>query len=176
MYGTIFLYGYIIGRDPGIWSEMARIRRWTLGLAIVAFPGFRLISGWAGEDPSAVQNFALFSAVYLNRWLWLLAILGWGYRLLNRPYRWLPYATEAVYPWYILHQSITVVAGYQLSRLALGPVVEPILLISITIGGCLVLHEFVVRRVSWLRPLFGLKSKTTADKPLQLKANYSGSK
>ena len=94
--------------------------------------------------------------IYLNRWLWLLAAFGWGYQLLNRPMRWLPYATQAVFPWYILHQTITVVAGYELSRFELGPVVEPLLVLGITIGGCLFLYEFVIRRVPLLRPLFGL--------------------
>jgi glucan biosynthesis protein C len=27
-----------------------------------------------------------------------------------------------------------------------------------TIGGCLVLHEFLIKRIAILRPLFGLKS------------------
>lgn len=159
MYGTIFLYGYLIGRDEGLWGEIGRLRRSTLCLAVVAYPGTLLVADWAGENPTALQNLALFTIVYLNRWLWLLAILGWGYTLLNRSFRWLPYATEAVYPWYIVHQTIIVVAGYELSKLALGPVIEPVLLVTITIGGCLVVHECLVRRVSWLRPLFGLKSR-----------------
>jgi hypothetical protein len=35
-------------------------------------------------------------------------------------------------------------------------VAEPVLLIVATVVGCALLHEFVVRRVRWLRPLFGL--------------------
>ena len=159
MYGTIFLYGFLIGRDEGLWAEMGRLRYKSLGLAVVAFPVMLVIETWAGDNADALQNLAFMAVIYLNRWLWLLAILGWGYTLLNRPFRWLPYATEAVYPWYILHQTIIVMAGYQLSGLALGPVAEPILLLIVTVGGCLLLHEFVIRRTSWLRPFFGLKSK-----------------
>ncbi len=77
--------------------------------------------------------------------------------LLNRPARWIRYGTEAVYPWYILHQTITVVVGYNLSQMRLGPVAEPALVLLATFGGCLLLHEFVIRRVRFLRPLFGLK-------------------
>jgi hypothetical protein len=83
-------------------------------------------------------------------------MFGWAYHLLNRPMKWLPYATEAVYPWYILHQTITIVAGYNLSKLALGPVVEPLLVFVITIGGCYVGYEYIIRRVAILRPLFGV--------------------
>lgn len=147
MYGTFFLYGFLIGRHEALWAEFSRIRKVTLTLAVVFF-----VALVALDDPP-------LPVIYLNRWLWLLAVLGWGHRLLNRPMQWLPYATEAVYPWYILHQTITVVAGVHLSRLSLGPVVEPLLLLVATIGGCLILHEFVIRRIRVLRPLFGLKLK-----------------
>ena len=69
----------------------------------------------------------------------------------------LPYATQAVFSWYVLHQTITVVVGYQLTPLALGPVVEPVLVLIATFGGCFVIHEFLIRRSRILRPLFGLK-------------------
>ena len=86
----------------------------------------------------------------------MLAALGWGHHLFNKPMKWLPYATEAVYPWYILHQTIVIVVGYNLSQLQLGPVIEPMLVLGATIGGCFVLHEYVIRRIRVLRPLFGL--------------------
>ncbi len=143
MYFTFFAYGYLLGAHADMWAEIRRLRWWTLGLALAAF-GLWL---WDGG----------LITTYVNRWLWILAVLGWSYRLLNRPFRWLPYATEAVYPWYILHQTFTVWAGYQVSRYALGPVIEPIVVLSATLGGCFLFHEFVIRRVLWLRPLFGLK-------------------
>ena len=144
MYGTFFLLGFLIGRDEGLWREVARLRWLTLGGAILMFAALNLTDNML--------------VIYLNRWLWLLAAFGWAYRYLNRPMRWLPYATEAVYPWYILHQTITVVLGYNLARLSLGPVVEPLLVLGGTILGCLVLHEFVIRRTRLLRPLFGLSA------------------
>jgi glucan biosynthesis protein C len=144
MYGTFFFLGFLIGRDEGIWQEFARLRFVTLAGAVLMFVLFNLTD--------------YLVVVYLNRWLWLMAVFGWGYRYLNRPRKWLPYATEAVYPWYILHQTITVVLGYQLARLSLGPVVEPLLVLAGTIGGCWALHEFVIRRTRLLRPLFGLSA------------------
>ncbi len=146
MYFTFFAYGYLLGNDTGIWDEIRRLRWWTLGAALVAFG--LLIADQGG-----------MVVLFLNRWLWILAVLGWSYRLLNRPFRWLPYATEAVYPWYILHQTLIVWAGFHLSPLALGPIVEPALLIATTVLGCLLLHEFVIRRSQLLRPLFGLKPR-----------------
>jgi hypothetical protein len=48
--------------------------------------------------------------------------------------------------------------AWQLMPLGLGPVVEPVLIIVCTIGGCAVLHECVIRRVRWLRPVFGMEA------------------
>ena len=109
------------------------------------------------EDPTGVQRFAMLLVTYLNRWIWIVAVLGFAHRYLNRPFPWLSYANEAVYPWYVLHQTLTIVAGYWLSQQALGPIVEPALVVVATIGGCAVLHEFVIRRNRLLRPLFGMK-------------------
>jgi len=93
----------------------------------------------------------------LYMWTMLLAIFGWARTLLDRPFRWLPYTTEAVYPWYMLHQSLIVPLVFALAPLHLGPVLEPALVLAGTVAGCLLLHEFVIRRIAWLRPLFGLK-------------------
>ena len=71
--------------------------------------------------------------------------------------KWLPYATEAIFSWYILHQTLTVVLGYELGRRQLGPILEPLLVIAGTFAGCYLIHEFIIRRSRILRPLFGLK-------------------
>ena len=92
-------------------------------------------------------------------WTALLAILGWGKVFLDRPFRWLPYCTEAIYPWYMLHQSLIIALLFWLKPLQLGAWSEPALLLGGTVGGCLLIHELLIRRVRWLRPLFGLRAE-----------------
>jgi len=157
MYFTFFLFGFLVGRDQGFWAELSRMRKITLLLAVVFFVLFMSRDSLLPDETANWQNQASALITYLNRWLWIVTVFGWGHHFLNRPMKWLPYATEAVYPWYILHQTIIVVVGYNLSQLQLGPVVEPTLVLLATLGGCLLLHEFVIRRISFLRPFFGLK-------------------
>jgi len=157
MYFTFFLLGYLIGGDAGFWSELVRIRKVTLGLAVTFFVLFILRIEFMPEDPSFLLEKAGALIIYLNRWLWIITIFGWGHHLLNRPMKYLPYATEAVFSWYILHQTITVVVGYKLGELAVGPVLEPILVLIATFGGCFLIHEYIIRRSRILRPLFGLR-------------------
>jgi len=167
MFFTFFVYGYLIAVDAGIWAEIRRLRWWTLGLAMFFYflmrvpaanipTQFEGLAGWLGTP-----------VTMFNRWLWILTVLGWSFTLLNRPYRWLAYANEAVYPWYILHQTITVWIGFHIARYSLGPVIEPIIVISVTILGCLLLHEFLIRRNRWLRPLFGLKPMASSPQAIK---------
>jgi glucans biosynthesis protein C len=91
-------------------------------------------------------------------WTALLAILGWSHALLNRPFRWLPWANESVYPWYILHQSLIIGLAFWLVPLRLGAITEGALVLAGTVAGCFLGSE-AVKRVRWLRPVFGLKTK-----------------
>lgn len=168
-YFTVFLLGYLVARSEGFWNAVRRLRKPLLAVAVLSI-GVELSLRALGIvfDSRPVPEWALQVPWYsieraaraLYTWSALLAIFGWGYALLDRPFRWLPYATEAVYPWYILHQSLIVPLAFVLIPLRLGPVWEPLLVLAGTIAGCLVLHEFVIRRVGVLRPLFGLKRKS----------------
>jgi glucan biosynthesis protein C len=161
MYGTFFLYGYLIGRDPGLWSELKRLRWWTLCMAFLGYGLFMAGREILDDQTDSTTDIAFLFVLYLNRWVWILTALGWAHHLLNRPFRWLPYARAAVYPWYILHQTITVSAGYHLSRLELVPATEGALLLIITVGGCALIHHYLVLRIRWLGPLMGYTPKVT---------------
>ena len=175
MYGTFFLMGYMIGRNAGFWRELSRMRWATLTAAVIFFGLYMVRDDLIPSDAFALADRAKSLIIYSNRWLWILAVFGWGHRLLNRPQPWLSYATEAVYPWYILHQTITVVLGVHLAKLSLGPVVEPLLVLGGTIAGCLVLHEFVIRRTPLLRPLFGLALKAAPTRQAGIQPQTSAS-
>jgi glucan biosynthesis protein C len=162
LYFSMFLYGYLMGTNAGIWGELARLRRISLPLALACFAlyltGIRLLPDSA---PAAVW-WVVRALRYVYLWTAICAVLGWGHAYLNRPFRWLPYAREAVYPWYVLHQSLLLFFAWQLIPLGLGPMAEPALILACTIGGCALLHECLIRRVRWLRPLFGLETTAGA--------------
>ena len=170
MYFTFFLIGFLIARSEGLWAELTRMRKPLLASSVLMFVLFLVQRAFSNDNMPIWQDQAGMAVIYLNRWLWIVTIFSWGHHLLNRPMKWLPYATQAVYPWYILHQTVTVVVGYNLSKLALGPVVEPVFVLTLTIGGCLAIYEFVIRRVPMLHPLFGVgvnvappKKESTAE-------------
>ena len=85
--------------------------------------------------------------------------------LLTRDSRLLRSLTVAVFPFYIAHQTIIVVAGHHLKALHLPAAAEAPLLIAATALGCWATFE-LARRVGPLRPLFGLGPRERrADPP-----------
>ncbi len=165
-YFSVFLLGYIVARQEDFWDKL-RQSRWPMLAVAISSISVELALKWAGQSlpvehvPEMLRHVPWGAieraARALYMWSALLAIFGWGYAVLNRPMRWLPYATEAVYPWYVLHQSLIVLIAWWLIPMRLGPLWEPALVIALTIAGCLLLHEILIRRVAPLRPLFGLK-------------------
>jgi surface polysaccharide O-acyltransferase-like enzyme len=164
----LFLLGYVLATRAGFWNWVRRLRWRTLVVAVVAI-GVELGLRWAGHHPPAgplpewARPVPWYTIERIARatytWMALLAIFGWGRVLLDRPFRWLPYASEAVFSWYILHQTLIVALAYWLMPMKLGAVLEASLVVWGTVAGCLLLHECLIRRIGWLRPLFGLKRK-----------------
>lgn len=160
IYFTVFLYGYWLGTDTGLWRELARLRWRSLGWALALLLPYLTALELLEDDAPLWQLQCVRLLRWSYMWLALCSVLGWAHQHLNRPFRWLPYANEAVYPWYILHQSLIVALGFSLAPFALGPIVEPLLILLGTVGGCALLHHSLIRRSPLLRPLFGLPQRT----------------
>ena len=74
------------------------------------------------------------------------------------------YLTEAIFPYYIAHQTIIVAAGFWLKQTgAQGELAFGVILLT-TMFGCALTYE-VARRVNWLRPLLGLKALPVVTQP-----------
>ncbi|MDN2704295.1 acyltransferase family protein [Janthinobacterium sp. SUN100] len=159
IYFTMYLYGWWLGNDKGVWQELARLRWQALLLAPCAFAvylGFDLV---ASENLLTWASFGSWPMRNLYMWLAICAILGWSHTLLNKPFAWLPWARQAVFPWYILHQSAIVLLAYWLVPLQLGPVLEPLLILAGTVATCWLGTSLLISKVSWLRPCFGLPAR-----------------
>ena len=154
---TVFLLGYALARSDGFWAELARLRR-PLGWAAVAMVAVYVPLLKADVEYGEAALVAIRTLRGVMVWTVLLALLAWAQHALDRPFRWLPYASEAVFPWYVIHQTATVALAFWLVPLRLGAALEATLVVGGTLAACALGHE-VVRRVPLLRPLFGLKMR-----------------
>jgi hypothetical protein len=156
LYFTVFLYGFAIARADGFWDELARLRRRSLALMVGLFALYGTLVAVLPDDlPGYVQQIVwALRSVYI--WWSLCAVLGCSKALLDRPFPWLGWANEAVFPWYVLHQSLIVLLAYWLIPLRLPVLVEAAGVLGGTVAGCW-MGFALVRRIPPLRPLFGMK-------------------
>lgn len=154
VYGFAFFFGVGLARANLAWGAIAR--NWPLALAAALIGcGLNLYLHAAGGDGEAVRLAAAASRSLLA-WTAILGLLGMARQYLNHDGPARRYLTEAIFPYYIVHQTIIVLLGYGLKGLALGPLAEFAIILPTTIIGCALTYE-AARRVNWLRPILGLK-------------------
>jgi surface polysaccharide O-acyltransferase-like enzyme len=154
-----FLWGFTIASNRDFLDVITNRRKEfaIAGLAIAAvFFWMRVTqvaAGWAPEARLWVGT--LISAYYGMTWVF--ALIGYARTYFNRPSPGLTYATEIVYPFYIVHQTITVAAVYYLIPVPLGVWPKFCIAAFVTVAGSWLVVE-LIRRSRILRPLFGLKT------------------
>ena len=90
---------------------------------------------------------------------WIFGVFGFGYKYLNRPSALLSYLSQAAYPVYIIHMFVLYAGSALILPMELPLFVKFVLIVLFTGVVCFLLFEFIIRRIGFLRPLFGLKVK-----------------
>ena len=123
-YGALLLYGAFLFGSSDVLAALNRQRWLSLGIGVAAYAALTVCFFDGAVRPViAVADrpaYALLSAV--NTMAWLFAIIGFANRHLTRRPAFLAEATEAVYPFYMLHQTVTVIAVYWLLQLGVPSV------------------------------------------------------
>lgn len=153
-YGTAFLLGLLMARNDAAWAFLER-RRLTIlaGVAVVLAVGLGLradedLPGWPG-----------FGSAFLNQayaWGVICALFGYARRYIRSGSPLLTWLTEAVFPFYIVHQTAIVVTGHLLKPLALPALAEAGIILAVTAASCLAAYG-LARAVPILRLPLGLK-------------------
>jgi glucan biosynthesis protein C len=156
-YLSVFLLGAALARAPDLWRQFVPWRWFAL---LVALSGWALLVAFAAAytpqvpapEPLRMVARSVYACV---QWCAIVAVLGFAVLHFNRDHAWRPYLTEAVFPIYILHQTVTVLLSQALLPLGWQPALEGPLLVVGTFVLSFAGYE-AVRRVAWLRPCFGL--------------------
>jgi len=168
-YLLYFLAGFFIATSEGFSRAIATKRFTWLTLAIT-MTAFLYIKFWIPyEVKDGIEDIIYGITNQMNIWAWLLVILGFGYQHLNQKSRTIQYANRAVYPFYILHQTVTIALVYVMLEWSASPWLKFFIAATGTFAVCAVLYEFIIRRTPLLYPVLGLKRR---KKP-QLSAQQS---
>ncbi|WP_418502229.1 acyltransferase family protein [Flagellimonas sp.] len=154
----LFFYGFVLIATGNIfWESLPQLKHKALVIGIVAFSGQVII--WLLFEDGYVIHFTEALLKVVNIWSWILVLFAYAAQYLNRPSKGLAYANRAVYPFYILHQTVTVGIAYYLMDLDWGLLPKAFLLIVGTFGISWLIYDIVILRIPWLHPLFGLKKE-----------------
>jgi hypothetical protein len=159
-YLTVFFCGFLLVSASPITRTVRRQRYIFLTAALVVLGLIALIE----EELLPAPEMALYALYAVDCWLWLLALVGVAIAILNIDNGLRRYASDAVLPVYILHQTLIVFFGFYVVTWDIPIVAKYFLIIVAVFLSALVIYE-VVRRINVTRFLFGIKSPRRAAPP-----------
>lgn len=156
-YLPMFLFGVLLRQSPVLQESIARQWRFAIVTAAIgygvivackiAFPGETLL-------PTRIEP--LFSAAKaLLGWSAIVALFGIAGRYWNHDAPIRATLVEAVFPFYIIHQTLYIGAGWWLNDFGLGALGEFLVLVAATSIGCIAFY-LLGREIAPLRLLIGL--------------------
>lgn len=166
---TLLLYGYFLGGSTRFWVSCEKYRYLFVSIAVVCIVLLYYKYWWNMKLPKE-QNAALYTYGALNSlhiWCLILAALGFAKKHLNFTNRFLQYANQAVYPFYILHQTLIVVMGYFIVDWPMPWAIKLVILIVLCFMSLLVIYHYIIKRFILTRILYGLKPKEKKAKSNQ---------
>lgn len=163
---TFLVYGYLLGGSEKFWATCERYRYSYLVIALCC-AAYLLVNYWWALEMPKEQNTALYVYGILNSlhvWLLVLALAGFARHHLNFRNRFLDYMNAAVYPFYILHQTIIVAAGFYIVSWNLPIGLKLLILAGVSFGSLLLLYQYLVQPVPLMRFLFGMRTRKAGKK------------
>ncbi len=155
VYLAVFLFGYAIAKHQPFFEGAVKLRWPMLALALACWMAMNVYFAVVDGAPDWLRT--VFRTVRETQaWATIVAAIGFFHLHLAKadgPLRRM--LSEAIFPFYIIHQTIIVVAGYHLEDLRLPLVLEASLLLSATAFGCWCFYQAGLRAGPF-RVWFGL--------------------
>jgi glucan biosynthesis protein C len=172
-YLTLFVYGYVLMADPRFEETLDRHRMSALALGLSILVPSLVVLASGADVPEWLETIMAVCFNSFATWFLLIAILGFGRRVLDSTSKVLRYASKAAYPFYILHQTVIVVIGYYVVQWNASVVLKFLIItVAVTVTAILV-YEVLIRRIEVARVLFGMKPRAKqrpALRPVEQKA------
>ena len=164
VYASSLVAGFLVAAHAPLLASVVRHRRTSLTLAVatmafVNYARWNDLAPWTVAAPGwreAWSTKAYLAIMATTAWCWVLAIVGYGKRYLDHRHAALEYLNPAVYPVYILHQTVIVILAYYVVRSTDSVVAKYLFLVSWSFALTILAYHLVVRPSRWLRPLFGM--------------------
>jgi len=173
VYWLFFLLaGFICITQPKLMDSLERNRRFILTIGFLSFLLLDYLR-WNKFDPvdqNSNNGLLMFGALALRplvAWSWVLALVGYGKKYLNQKHKIQDYLNQAVYPFYILHQTVIVVLVYYIVQTQNESILSKyIYTVGMTFFVTVGIYHLLVRPFAFTRFLFGMKPKVENKQPV----------
>ena len=147
------------------WDNLKKFRRFHLIIFIISsflFYGYYFIPNNIIEPylSISIRWDIWYGLCCLLGWSFVLTLLGYGQIYLNRPSLWLKKMNEAIYPFYILHQTVIVVFAYFIIQMNLNIPMKMTILFTSSFIIIVLIYRFIIYPFRITRVLFGMKRKS----------------
>lgn len=166
-YGYFFVSGIIIATIPQLWNTLKQFRRFHLLMAMLSLSLF--YTYYFLPDSLASKYWSLetrwniwYGLSSLLSWTVLISLLGYGQVWFNKKSKFLQKANEAIYPFYVLHQTVIVSLAYYIIQwnASIGLKMIALLLSSLLI--ILLIYRLLIYPFKISRLVMGMKAKSTS--------------
>lgn len=160
LYFGVFLFGFGVAKYQPFFERCVQWRWAALAIALASWAALITYFNMHpdGVTPPEWLRMVMRGVRELDAWCAIVAAIGFAHKHLrdaDGPVRRL--LTQAIFPFYLIHQTLIVMAGFYLDPLALPLWIEAPLLVGATALGCWLFFD-LGRRVPVLRVWIGLPS------------------
>ncbi len=142
LYFSMFVAGALVADEPRFWQEIDRQKWMSAGLAAISFLALAAI---VMTIPRHEWPDVLVIVVRIMRsifqWCAIVSLLAFAARFANRPNRVIAYLNRSIMTYYIVHQTVIVIAAYHISQLGMLDAWSFVPIIIITAVTCAMLAE-----------------------------------
>jgi hypothetical protein len=156
-----FMYGYILLSNKALTASIVKQRR-IFGVIAVLLSVLYFYDWFHSIDPYVTDNLQLLLYSILQICI-ALALIGYSARYLNHDHPWRKTLNEAIYPFYILHQTVILVLAFMLRGYDIQVGWRVLVLTVLSFGIIVIIYVFLIRPFNITRFLFGMHIRKRRD-------------
>ena len=164
-YYLFVVLGYLVMCNLRLIESMVRNRRFSMLLAfgsLILINYFRwndlTLGNMLGKNWKQSPFTYLYLSIYpLIAWSWIMMLVGYAKKYIDKPHRMHGYVNQGIYPFYILHQTVIVILAFYVVKVEESILAKYLFIVAITFVLCMFIYHILIRPYNITRVLFGMK-------------------
>ena len=165
------LAGFICIANAAFMDSLERNRRFSFAIAFFTLLFINYLR-WNDKTPWDIivpykvdwRTHVYMAISCISAWAWVFMAVGYGKRYLNKPHRSLQYLNQAVYPFYILHQTVIVVLMFYIIKSSDTILMKYLFTVIVTFFISMSVYHLLIKPFKVMRFLFGAKEENKKEK------------